>query len=383
MADASGSVEGKWRSGEVKEALDLCLACKGCKGDCPVKVDVATYKAEFLHHHYAGKLRPRQAYALGLINVWARAASHAPSLANAATHAPIISTLLKKCAGIAVDREAPRFAKHTFASWFAEHKPRYPDGPPVLLWPDTFTNYLEPRAGIAAVEVLESAGCRVRLPDRPLCCGRPLYDYGMLTLARKYLRRILDALGPDIDAGVPLVGIEPSCLAVFRDELTNLYPSDPRARRLAAQSLTLAEFLNTRAENWTPPRLERDALVQTHCHQHAVMGFEADKKLMAAMGLRVRMADPGCCGMAGSFGYEAGEKYEVSMAAGERALLPAVREAPERTLIVADGFSCRSQIRAGSPREGLHLAELLAMAIREGQAGPPSGAPEHSVPAAG
>src|SRR5579884_842498 len=381
MADASGSVAGKWRNEDIKEALDLCLACKGCKGDCPVKVDVATYKAEFLHHHYAGRLRPRQAYALGLINVWARFASRAPGLANAATHAPAISTLLKKSAGIAVDREAPRFAKRTFACWFAEHKPRYPDGPQVLLWPDTFTNYLEPRTGIAAVEVLESAGYRVRIPEQTLCCGRPLYDYGMLTLAKKYLRRILDALGPDIDAGVPLVGIEPSCLAVFRDELTNLYPSDARAQRLAAQSLTLAEFLDTRAEGWKPPRLERDVLVQTHCHQHAVMGFESDKKLMKAMGLRVQMAEPGCCGMAGSFGYEAGEKYEVSMAAGERALLPAVRAAAERTLIVADGFSCRSQIRAGSPREGLHLAEVLAMAIREGQAGPRSGAPEHSVPA--
>ncbi|MFF5233258.1 FAD-binding and (Fe-S)-binding domain-containing protein [Dactylosporangium sp. NPDC000521] len=380
MADSAGGVTGQWRSPEVREALDLCLACKGCKSDCPVKVDVATYKAEFLHHHYAGRLRPRQAYALGLIDVWARLASRAPRLVNAVTHAPVLGAAVKAAAGIARTREAPRFAERTFVSWFAGHRPRHPDGPVVLLWPDTFMNHFEPQVGVAAVEVLESAGWRVTVPRQALCCGRPLYDYGMLTLARRYLRRILDVLGDDIDAGVPLVGLEPSCLAVFRDELTNLYPGDTRAQRLRAQSFTLAEFLDRHARGWTVPQLHRDAFVQTHCHQHAVIGFDADRALLHAMGLHVEMAEPGCCGMAGSFGYEAGEKYRVSMAAAERQLLPAVRDRSDATLIVADGFSCRSQIRAGSDRAGLHLAEVIAMAVRSGQEGPVAGRPEeHAI----
>ncbi|WP_426637114.1 FAD-binding and (Fe-S)-binding domain-containing protein [Planosporangium sp. 12N6] len=380
MADASGSVAGRWRSDEVAEALDLCLACKGCKGDCPVKVDVAMYKAEFLHHHYAGRLRPRQAYALGLIDVWARAASRVPRLVNAATHAPLLHRLVKLAGGIAPQRDAPRFAKPTFAAWFAGHQPRHPDARAVLLWPDTFTNYFEPRVGVAAVEVLEAAGHRVVLPGRTLCCGRPLYDYGMLTLARRYLRRVLDALGPQIDAGVPLVGLEPSCLTVFRDELVNLFPGDARARRLHAQSFTLAEFLDRYAPDWPVPQLHRDALVQRHCHHHSVLGAGADRELMARMGLRAEAPDTGCCGMAGSFGYEAGQKYRVSMAAAERALLPAVRRAADDTLIMADGFSCRSQIRSATDRRAMHLAEVLALAIREGREGPSGGRPEQRLP---
>ncbi|WP_213451980.1 FAD-binding and (Fe-S)-binding domain-containing protein [Rhizomonospora bruguierae] len=380
MVDGAGAITTGWRSPEVKEALDLCLACKGCKGDCPVRVDLATYKAEFLHHHYAGRLRPRPAYALGLINVWAAVAARVPRLANLATHAPLLGAAVKAAGGIARDRETPLFAARTFRSWFADHRPRHPDGPPVLLWPDTFTNFFEPRIAVAAVEVLESAGFRVTVPRQGLCCGRPLYDYGMLNLARRYLRRILDTLGDGIDGGVPLVGLEPSCLAVFRDELTNMFPDDVRAQRLRAQAFTLAEFLDRHAPGWTPPRLGGDAFVQTHCHQHAVVGFEPDRRLLAAMGLTVEMAEPGCCGMAGSFGYEAGEKFDVSVAAGERALLPAVRSRPDTTLIVADGFSCRGQIRSGTRRRGMHLAEVIAMAARTGTRGPGDGRPEeHGV----
>ncbi|MFE9656632.1 FAD-binding and (Fe-S)-binding domain-containing protein [Micromonospora sp. NPDC006431] len=380
MADSSGSVTSGWRSPEVKKALDLCLACKGCKGDCPVRVDVATYKAEFLHHHYAGRLRPRQAYALGLINVWARLASRVPRLANLATQSPVLGTAVKAVGGIARDRAAPVFAARTFASWFAEHRPRHPDGPAVLLWPDTFTNFFDPRVGVAAVEVLESAGFQVKMPSRGLCCGRPLYDYGMLNLARRYLLQILDVLSDDIERGVPLVGLEPSCLAVFRDELTTMFPDDDRAQRLQAQAFSLAEFLQRHAPDWTPPRLHRDAFVQTHCHQHAVIGFDPDRELLAAMGLNVEMAEPGCCGMAGSFGYEAGEKFEVSMAAGERVLLPEIRARSAATVIVADGFSCRGQIRAGSDREALHLAEVISMAARSGPQGPAGRPEEQGIP---
>ncbi|MFI7625755.1 (Fe-S)-binding protein [Microbispora rosea] len=192
----------------------------------------------------------------------------------------------------------------------------------------------------------------------------------MLTLARRYLRRVLDAVGPLVEAGVPVVGLEPSCLAVFRDELTNLLPDDLDARRLHANSYLLSEFLTRHARSWPLPRLRRRALVQVHCHHHAVMGFEAERALLRDMGLDLEIPDSGCCGMAGGFGYEAGEHYAVSTAAGERVLLPKVRAAGPGTLIVADGFSCRGQITAGTGRRPLHLAQVLALAIREGELGP-------------
>ncbi|MEU8198353.1 4Fe-4S dicluster domain-containing protein [Microbispora amethystogenes] len=375
-AESAGPVRDRWRSDEVREALNLCLACKGCRSDCPVKVDMATYKAEFLHHYYARRPRPRQAYALGLIDRWARLASRVPRLANAVTHAPVLGRMAKLAAGIAQRRDTPRFATRTFRRLMTGHVPRNPGGPPVLLWPDTFTEHFQPEVGVAAVDVLESAGFRVIVPDGPLCCGRPLYDYGMLTLARRYLRRVLDTVGPYVEVGVPVVGLEPSCVAVFRDELPNLLPDDLGARRLSAGSHTLAEFLTRCAPDWPVPRLRRRALVQVHCHQHAVLGFEADRALMREMGLDLEIPDSGCCGMAGSFGYEAGRHYEVSAAAGERVLFPAVRAAGRRTLVVADGFSCRGQIAAGTGRRPLHLAQVLALAIREGELGPV--APRHA-----
>jgi Fe-S oxidoreductase len=372
--DASG-LDGGWRDRRVKDALDLCLSCKGCKGDCPVNVDMATYKAEFLAHFYAGRLRPRSAYAMGLIPIWARLASHAPGLVNAALRAPGLAGVLKRAAGVDVRREPPAFAAHTFRSWFAGHPPRH-GGAPVLLWPDTFTDHFTPEVGIAAVQVLEAAGFRVQIPRRVLCCGRPLYDYGMLPTAKRWLADIVDELREPIRAGVPLVGLEPSCLAVFRDELGNLLPEDADARRLATSAVTLAELL-TRA-GYRPPRLERDALVQRHCHHGAVLGAQADDELMDAMGLRVRRPDSGCCGMAGSFGYESGQRYDVSIAAGERVILPEVRAASRDTIVLADGFSCRSQIEQGSSRQALHLAEALALALRHGVRGPVPGPPEQA-----
>jgi FAD/FMN-containing dehydrogenase/Fe-S oxidoreductase len=370
MTRATGPLTDRWRSPEVKDALDLCLACKGCRGECPVRVDMATYKAEFLHHYYRGRLRPRQAYALGLIDKWARLASHAPGLANALTHTPAVQRAAKAAAGVAPRRSVPRFAEHTFVDWFAAHPPRHPDGPAVVLWPDTFTNHFAPEIAQDAVEVLEAAGRRVVLPSgRGLCCGRPLYDYGMLTWARRYLRRVLTSMRPLLREGMPVVALEPSCLAVFRDELVNLFPHDADAHRLHDQSRTLSEFLRDCAADWPLPHLERSALVQPHCHQHAVVGFDADRELLSAMGVDVEMAEAGCCGMAGSFGYEAGERYEVSMAVGERVLLPKVRSADQQTLVVADGFSCRGQIAGGTDRTALHLAQVIAMAIRDGQLG--------------
>jgi FAD/FMN-containing dehydrogenase/Fe-S oxidoreductase len=364
-----------WRDESVKGALDLCLACKGCKRDCPVNVDMAAYKAEFLHHYYAGRPRPRSAYAFGLVYWWARLASRAAPVANFVAQAPGLAALVKAAAGMAPERRIPRFAGRTFKDWWRTRERgrgrghgELPDGPRVILWPDTFNNYFHPATAQAAVEVLEAAGRRVVVPETPLCCGRPLYDYGMLRLARRQLLQILAALREEIRAGTPLVGLEPSCLAVFRDELGRQLPHDGDARRLARQSFLLSEYLEREAPGWQPPELaggRRKALVQAHCHHHAVAKLDAEMRVLSKLGLDSELLDAGCCGMAGSFGFEKGERYEVSVRCGERALLPAVRQAPADTLIVADGFSCREQIAQGTARRGLHLAQVLQLALRE------------------
>jgi Fe-S oxidoreductase len=329
---------------------------------------MATYKAEFLSHYYQGRLRPRSAYAIGLIYWAARLASKAPRAVNLITGAPVLAGLAKRAAGIAPERVVPRFAPEPFTTWFRRRGPRQrgEDRPRVLLWPDTFNNYLHPGTARATVEVLEAAGFEVTIPRRPLCCGRPLYDYGMLDLARRLLHQVLDDLRPQIRAGVPLVGIEPSCLAVFRDELRQMLPHDQDARRLAEQSFTLAELLDREAPHFEVPRLQARALVQRHCHHYAVMGFDADHRLLERIGLDVEVLDSGCCGMAGSFGFEAGDHYDLSVKEGERVLLPRVRQAPADTVVVADGFSCRTQIEQGSGRRGLHLAEVLRLALHAG-----------------
>jgi Fe-S oxidoreductase len=307
-------------------------------------------------------LRPRVAYAVGLIYWWARIASLAPSVANFVTHAPSVSSLVKRAGGVAPQRELPAFAPQTFVRWYSTRAAPDQGRPPVLVWPDTFTNYFHPDVGKATIEVLEAAGYRVLVPEVSLCCGRPLYDHGMLRTAGRLLRRILDVLRPQIRAGIPVVGMEPSCVAVFRDELPNLFPNDQDAKRLSGQSYMLSEFLQR--EGWRPPALHRKALVQGHCHHKAVMGFEAERRVLEEMELDCEIPDAGCCGLAGSFGFEAGEKYEVSMRVGERVLFPKVREASGETLIVADGFSCRTQIEQGAGRHAIHLAQVIQLALR-------------------
>jgi len=361
-----------WRSEEVLEALDLCLSCKGCTNDCPVNVDMPTLKAEFLSHHYEGKLRPRHAYAFGLIDRWARLASFTPALANAALRMPGA----KAVAGVSPRRNLPSFAPLTFRSWFEQRASRAHGGTPVVLWPDTFTNHFEPEVGAAAVEVLEDAGFDVRLPRARLCCGRPLYDYGFLTLARRYLLRVLDALRDDIRAGVPIVGLEPSCVAVFRDELVQLLPQDEDGKRLAKQTFHLGEFLSEHVDGYEPPPLDRHVLLHGHCHERATKGFEPVGTLLERMGAQLDRPDSGCCGMAGAWGYE-DSHYDVSVACAERVLLPAVRDAAPTTLIVADGFSCRSQIeQLGPGRRAIHLAQALRLARDHGADGPPGEFPE-------
>ncbi len=372
-----------WRDEHVKEALDLCLSCKGCKGDCPVRVDMATYKAEFLSHYFAGRLRPVTAYTLGLIDRWARLASRLPLVANAVTQTPGLRALAKAVAGIAPERKLPAFARQSFQQWFRQRGPRNVGHEQVILWPDTFNNYFHPETAQAAVEVLEAAGYQVEVPQAALCCGRPLYDYGMLDLAKRYLGRILETLRPQIRAGIPIVALEPSCAAVFRDELYNLFPNDEDAKRLNQQVLLLSEFLQKRARNYELPRLPLKAIVHGHCHHKAIMGMGDETAVLNRLGLDFQVLDAGCCGMAGSFGFERGERYEVSVKAGERGLLPAVRKAPKETLILTDGFSCREQIAQGSDREALHLAQVLQMALREGDHAPGKAYPEgdYRVPA--
>jgi FAD/FMN-containing dehydrogenase/Fe-S oxidoreductase len=362
-------VQDRWRDEHVKEALDLCLACKGCKGDCPVNVDVATYKAEFLSHYWEGRLRPTSAYAFGWIDKWAQLASVAPGFANLFTQLPGLRNLAKAIVGVPQERQIPPFAAQTFKDWFAKRRAKNTGLPKsgvseVLLWADTFNNYFMPETAQAAVEVLEHAGYRVEVAKEHLCCGRPLYDYGFLDMAKIYLQKILTTLSSQIEAGMPLVVLEPSCCSVFRDEMRNLFPESAAAKRLAENTFTLAEFLEKKVPGYIPRTLKQSAIVQGHCHHKSVMRMKEEKSVMDKMQLDYKLLESGCCGMAGSFGYEK-DKYSVSVACGERALLPEVRKAGLSTVIIADGFSCKEQIAQQTNRQALHLAEVLKMAIHK------------------
>ncbi|GAA4131435.1 FAD-binding and (Fe-S)-binding domain-containing protein [Actinomadura keratinilytica] len=355
-----------WRSTEVRDALDLCLACKGCKTDCPVNVDMATYKAEFLHHHYAGRLRPLSHYSMGWLPVLAAAARRVPRLVNTLTWAPLLGRAVKAAGGIAPERRPPLFAREPFVDWWRARGPRggAAEHGEVVVWPDTFTNSFHPEIGRAAVEVLEAAGFRVKVPDRAVCCGLTWISTGQLGAARRALLRTLDVLRDDLRRGTPVVGLEPSCTAVFRADALEMLPRDPDVRRLADQTRTLAELLAERAPGWEPPAVDADAVVQRHCHQYAVMGFDADRHLMERAGMRADVLDAGCCGLAGNFGFERGH-YQVSRDIAELGLLPAVRDADPGALIIADGFSCRTQIeQSGTGRTPVHLAEALAAGLR-------------------
>jgi FAD/FMN-containing dehydrogenase/Fe-S oxidoreductase len=359
----------RWRDENVKEALDLCLACKGCKAECPVNVDVATYKAEFLSHYWQGRLRPRSAYAFGLIDRWSRIASLWPGLINLVTQTPGLSTLAKRAAGMPSSRQIPEFAPESFQHWFRRRGDAHrASDSPVILWPDTFNNYFFPETAQAATAVLEDAGFHVVVPQKHLCCGRPLYDYGMLDRAKHYLQQVMRALEPHLEAGTPLVVLEPSCASVFRDELHGLFPEDALANKLRAQTFLLSEFLERRAPQYHLPHLARRALVHGHCHHKSLLKFDHEKSVLQKMGVEAEIPASGCCGMAGSFGFGR-DKYEVSLAVGERVLLPEVRRAPLSTLVMADGFSCREQIAQQTGRQALHLAEVIQLAKEDGRGG--------------
>ncbi|MFF0459530.1 FAD-binding and (Fe-S)-binding domain-containing protein [Streptomyces mexicanus] len=364
---ADSTITDGWRSTEVKDALDLCLACKGCKSDCPVHVDMATYKAEFLSHHYEGRLRPAAHYSLGWLPVWARLSRLAPSVVNTLLHAPGLARAGKALAGVAGERQAPVFARQSFLQWWRKHGT--PDADPadprtVVLWPDTFSTYFHPSIAISAVRVLRDAGFRVAVPTEPVCCGLTWISTGQLATAEKVLRRTLRVLAPYLEAGTPIIGLEPSCTAVFRADAPELMPADQDVQRLAGQVRTFAEQLVHHApDGWQPPKTARQATVQTHCHQHAIMKFDADRELMRRAHLDADVLDEGCCGLAGNFGFERGH-HEVSMAVAEQGVLPSVRGAAPDSLVLADGFSCRTQIeQGGTGRRALHLAEVLALGL--------------------
>ena len=374
------SIMGGWRDEGVKEALDLCLGCKGCKGDCPVSVDVATYKAEFLSHYWEGRPRPRSAYAFGLIDQWAKLAALAPGFVNLVTQTPGLSDIAKIAAGMPHQRTIPAFAPVTFQDWFrSRRRSNGAGGRRVVLWPDTFNNHFHPDIAQSAVAVLESAGWEVSVPSQSVCCGRPLYDYGMLDRARSYLENVIRVLRKDVLWGVPIVVLEPSCASVFRDELTNLMADDPEAQKLSKQVFLLSEFLEKYAPHFSPPAFTpvRKALVHGHCHQKAIMGAAPEVSWLKKAGIDAELLDSGCCGMAGSFGFEK-DKYDVSVKCGEHALLPEVRDAAPETLIVASGFSCQEQIAQLTERRALHLAQVLEMALKQDGAAPEK-YPEHKM----
>ncbi|MFI5252754.1 MAG: FAD-binding and (Fe-S)-binding domain-containing protein [Bacteroidota bacterium] len=388
-----------WKSDEVKEALDLCLSCKACKVECPVNVDMATYKAEFLSHYYAKRMKPIAAYSMGLIHRWARIGSLFPRLTNIFTGAFSNGALIKKMAGIAAERSIPKFSTTTFRTWFDDNhrktpeqllpsldkkktaldlveKPFHPTGSAtmrseiaqssshrVILWADTFNNHFHAQVAVAATETLEYLGYQVMIPPKHLCCGRPLFDYGMLTLAKKLLSETLSTLKPWLDEGLPIIVLEPSCLAVFKDELINFFPDRKDAQQLRDNSCTLAQFLQMHVKNYSVPLLHKKAVLQTHCHEKATHPTNYELDVLRRLGLDVQLLDAGCCGMAGSFGFRK-EHYPVSMQIAELELFPIIRSLEDDTLIIADGFSCMEQITQGTGRRVYHLAEVFRMSLK-------------------
>ncbi|MBA3524075.1 MAG: 4Fe-4S dicluster domain-containing protein, partial [Geodermatophilaceae bacterium] len=341
-----------WRSPEVRDSLDLCLSCKACAAECPTGVDMATYKSQVLDEAWRGRFRPPSHYALGWLPTWARVAARTPRLANAVLGSPLAGPG-KRLAGVDPRRDLPPLAGQSFRAWFTA-RPRPPDGEPVLLWVDTFTDLFTPQVGRAAVKVLERAGYAVRIPDRPQCCGLTWISTGQREHARKILRRSISDLAGAMSTGTPVVGLEPSCVGVLRGDVADLLDAD--AARTGAAVLTLAELL-TGAGHALPDLTGVRAVAQPHCHHHAVMGWDTDARLLREAGAQITRVG-GCCGLAGNFGAERGH-HDVSVAIAEHALLPAVRRDPG-AVVLTDGFSCRTQLRQLGHRDGIHLAELLA-----------------------
>ena len=353
-----------FQSEAVHEALDLCLSCKACKTECPVQVDMAQYKAEFLAQHYRGRRHPIQHYIFGFADKMARLGSLTPALTNAILAGPLTSPLVKRIAGIAAERQMPKLAGKSYVSLRGKRKQPHAANSAatqVVLWPDTWNNYYHPRTLAAAEDVLTEAGFAVQVPQGHICCGRPLYDFGFLDEAKAYLANVLERMAPQIEAGQPFIFLEPSCASVFKDELPEMFPNDPRARQLRELVWLLADWLAAKAPQFVANRLNgAKILVHGHCHHKAVFGGTSSEiALLRQAGASADGIQAGCCGMAGPFGFEA-EKFEVSKKIANDELLPAVRAASSETILVADGFSCREQIAQLGGREAIHFAEALA-----------------------
>jgi FAD/FMN-containing dehydrogenase/Fe-S oxidoreductase len=344
----------------LRDTLDFCLSCKSCKSECPAAVDMALYKAEYLAQYYKRHQRPLPSRMIGQMHNWAPLAERVPSLVNYIAGSAGVGGMMKRAAGMHSQRRLPKFAKRTFRDWFGKRSVNGRGGREVLFFTDTFTNFFEPEAAIAAIAVLESAGFRVSIAPTYICCGRPLYDQGMLDEARQRLVEMMRVLGPYVERDVPIVGIEPGCILTFRDELPKLFPGEKRAHLLAERSFMLDEFLAREAPEFTPPPLAVRALYHGHCHQRAVAGVDKEVALLRRVsGLELQVLDSGCCGMAGAFGYEE-RHYEVSRALAERVLVPAIKAAGQDAIVITDGFSCRSQIRHFCPgRLVVHAAQVL------------------------
>jgi Fe-S oxidoreductase len=346
-----------WRSPEVHEALDLCLSCKGCSRDCPTGIDMASYKAEVLHQTYRRRLRPRSHYALGQLPRWADLAARAPRLVNGLMRSGPGAQLAKWGAGVDQRRSLPSFAPHSFREMWASRREVPSGASPVALWVDSFTDHFAPSVAVAAVTVLERAGYAVQVPDDDTCCGLTWITTGQLDAARRIVGRTVEALAPLADAGVPIVGLEPSCTAVLRGDAVELL-ADPAAERVQGATRTLAELLEA-TPGWVPPSLAGvEVVAQPHCHHASVLGWAADERLLRRAGARVTRLG-GCCGLAGNWGVERGH-HDVSVTIAEQQLLPAVRSLPDGGVVLADGFSCRTQLDQMAGRAGIHLAQLLA-----------------------
>jgi FAD/FMN-containing dehydrogenase/Fe-S oxidoreductase len=377
------TVRDGWRSEEVREALDLCLSCKACASDCPVNVDMATYKAEFLHRHYKGRIRPLAHYSMGWLPLWSRLATGVPGLArtaNAALRLRPVAAAAKRLAGVEPRRDMIRFAEQPLRAWFRQRERRSRQGTTkVVLWPDTLTNFHQPHIGKAAVEVLEALGYEVLMPPGRVCCGLTWHSTGQLKVTQYVLKQTLDILEPALNAGLRIVGLEPSCTVMLRDEAAELLPDDPRAKLLTAGTVTLAELVVVHADDvddvddarWPFTKLDAAAVAQVHCHQEAKGSYDPDRAVLARLGIAPDVIGAGCCGLAGNFGFEPGH-WDVSQACAERELYPKVRSARDEDLVLADGFSCRTQITQGTGTQALHLVEVLHRALKPQAPDPPS-----------
>jgi Fe-S oxidoreductase len=357
-----GSFPGKgWKIDSIKEALHYCLSCKGCKGECPVNVDMATYKSEFMAHYYHGKIRPLKHLVFGHIKTFANLGSKFPHFSNWLLSAPVIGSFIKGLAGLAKEREMPKLAEVSFKKWFFSQKQTNSGSKKVIFWADTFNNYFHVEVAKAAARVLQDAGWQLIVSRKNLCCGRPLYDFGMISTAKKWLMQIIGEFREEIRQGTPLVGLEPSCVATFKEEIISLFPHDQDVMRLSRQTYMFSDFMLEKNPEYQLPEIIKKAVVHVHCHHKSVLGQNAEKELLSRLKIDYKVVDSGCCGMAGPFGFEK-EKYDLSLKIAGRVLLPAIRES-DNQLIIADGFSCKEQIRQLTHKQALHIAEVIANSL--------------------